>query len=251
MLRQDDRIALRAVVFILAALAMVGLAPRSAHAAAPGLVPGDWCQEVDGPRVPWSKDQRERTRERVDLALDELRVSNAIRAFHRVVVCRESYCGEASVRHRLGTDRDGVPEHGLGTHGLSLRWQAGKWGPDADPGLCTPEASVVVAHELVWRAVTRYGARSLLDVQAVYSGAVDCADGACRFLLPVRRARGLCSRLAAYGVDCRAAVDVDDLGVRLDLDERREFALALARRYLGAWLGRGAQVNTSSAPVNM
>lgn len=247
MLRQDDRLALRATLIALLILAALGLAPRPA-VAAPGLVPGDWCQDPAAARVPWTVEQRERTRERVDLALDELGVSRSIRAYHRVVVCRESYCGEASVRHRLGVDRDGVPEHGLGTHGLSLRWQAGKWGADADPGLCTPEASVVVAHEIVWRAFTRYGARSLLEVQAVYSGAVDCADGSCRFILPARRARGVCARLSEYGVDCLAELELADLGARPDLLERRELALSLARRYLGRWLGRSGSASNSLAP---
>jgi hypothetical protein len=236
----NDKPAVCAVLVMLAVLAISQAFACRAHAAQPALVPGDHCQDVDGRRVPWTSEARKRTRERVDAVLERVQVSQLIRAYHRVIVCRESFCGEASVRHRLGEDRDGRPENGLGAYGLSLRWQAGKWGDDADPGFCTPEASALVAHEIMWRAVTRFGARNLVEIQAVYSGAVTCSDDGCRFRLAASRRRGLCSRLSAYGVDCSAPVTENDLGQRLTLKERREVALSLARAYLARWLGRGS-----------
>jgi hypothetical protein len=176
---------------------------------------------------------------RVTATTEALGVSPIIAAFHALVVCREAFCGEASVRHVRGEDVLGR-EDGLGAYGLSLRWQAGKWGADADPAFCSPEVSAVVAHELVWRAVTRYEARNLVEVQSVYAGAVECREGRCRFTLSARRRRGFCARLSGYGFDCSAPISTADLGRRLRQDERREWALGRARTWLASWLGRSA-----------
>lgn len=233
----DDRIALRIILAIFTVLALLYARP-SAAADLPGLVPGDHCNARGEQRDPWSREDRERTQERVDIALADLRVSRAVVAYHRAIVCREAFCGESDVRHTLGRDGDGAREDGLGTYGLSLRWHAGKWGADADPAFCTPEVSTAVAHELIWRAVTRYGASTLLEVQSVYAGAVERRGGAWLFTLSPRKRDGLCRRLDAFGVDCRAPIGVEDLGRRLDADDRRAWALGLARRFVAGWLGR-------------
>jgi hypothetical protein len=232
----DDRLGLRIVLTILACLAL--LYACNAHAApAPALVPGDYCDARGEPRTPWTAEAKDRTRQRVSATTDALGVAPIIAAYHQLVVCREAFCGEASVRHLLGEDVLGR-EDGLGAYGLSLRWQAGKWGPDADPGFCSPEVSAVVAHELVWRAVTRYDAGNLVEVQSVYAGAVECRDGRCRFTLSARRRRGFCARLSGYGFDCATPISVADLGRRLAPDERRALALGLARTWMASWLGR-------------
>jgi hypothetical protein len=232
----DDRIALRIIIPILAVLALLW-ARQACAAARPGVVPGDYC-DAPGERVPWSDERKAASRGRVQATLAELGVTLAVRAFHDAVVYRESFGGEASVEHVQGADADGVPEYGLGTHGLSLRWHAGKWGDGADPAFCTPEVSTVVAHEIIWRAVTRYGARNLVEVQSVYAGAFDCRGGECRFTLSARRRRGLCSRLSARGVDCGAPISEEDLGRRLGPGERRAWALARARAWWAQRVGR-------------
>ena len=232
----DDRIALRITLAILTCLAL--LAARPCAAATPGLVPGDYCNAPDARRTPWTDDGKARTRQRVHATLRSLGVSSSVHAYHDAILYRESFGGEASVRHTIGEDSDGEQEHGLGAHGLALRWHASKWGDGADPGFCTPEVSTVVAHELIWRALTRFGARNLVEVQSVYAGAARCRGGMCSFTLAPKRRRGLCSRLAKRGVDCWAPITREDLGRRLGPEERREWALARARVAVAAWLGR-------------
>lgn len=228
---------LRIVLTILTCLACIGACP-SARAATPGLVPGDYCDDRGDDRTPWTDEAKRQTQLRVDVALRELGVSPIMRAFHRLVICRESFCGESSVRHVLGEDVLGR-EDGLGAYGLSLRWHGNKWdGEDLEPALCTPEVSTVIAHEIVWRAVTRYGARNLVEVQAVYAGAVTCEAGDCRFHLAALKRREFCRRLSAYGHDCAHPITTADLGRRLAKDERREWALALARRSAARMFGR-------------
>jgi len=227
---------LRITLAILTVLALLWARPASAGVIG-GLVPGDYCNDRSE-RVAWSRDQKRRTQERVDVALSDLRVAPIIRAFHRLVICRESFCGEASVRHTRGEDVRGV-EDGLGAYGLSLRWHGNKWdGSDLEPALCTPEVSTAIAHEIVWRAVTRYGARNLVEVQAVYGGFVECRSGDCSFTLPAAKRRRFCERLSGYGHSCWAPVTERDLGRRQSTEERRAWALGLARASVRRWVGR-------------
>ena len=233
---------MNARVIVLPVLLAIGLLVSRPCAAAPipGVIPGDYCNARDEPRVPWTRDAKRRTQTRVERVLGALRVAPIIRAFHRVVICREAFCGEASVRHTLGGDVRGR-EDGLGAYGLSLRWHKNKWpGEDLEPALCTIEVSTVIAHELMWRAVTRYGARNLAEVQAVYAGAVSCVEGDCRFELSLSKRRGFCERLSSHGYDCAAPITEQDLGRRLGPDERQEWALAQARAWVAGWLGRDA-----------
>lgn len=234
----SDRAPLAAALAILAAMALAQITCAGRAHAAPALVAGDHCNELGEKRTPWTREAKARARARVESTAVALGASRLIRAYHRAIVDRESFGGEASVRHTLGADSDGTPESGLGTHGLALRWHAPKWGADADPGFCSPEVSTVVAHELMWRAVTRYGASNLVEVQAVYSGAARCHAGSCEFPLASRKIAGLCSRLRKRGVGCYDRITVSDLGRRLGPEERRAWALRRARAAVAAWLGR-------------
>ena len=232
----DDRIALRITLAILTCLALLAARPCAAAPTA-GLVAGDYCNGRGEARTPWTREAKRRTQERIEGVLEDLAVAPIVRAFHRLVVCRESFCGEASVRHTLGEDVLGQ-EDGLGAYGLSLRWHANKWpGEDEDAAFCTPEVSAVVAHELMWRAVTRYGASNMVEVQAVYAGAVTCRNGDCSFELSASKRRGFCERLAGYGHSCWAPITERDLGRRLARSERREWALSRARASVAAWVG--------------
>ena len=234
----SDRAPLAAALALLAAMAFAQLACAGRAHAAPALVAGDHCNDPGAKRTPWTPEAKARARGRALDTARALGASRLIRAYHDVIIARESFGGEASVRHSLGADRDGTPEHGLGLHGLALRWHAGKWGADADPGFCSPEVSTVVAHELMRRAVERYGARNLVEVQAVYSGAARCHGGSCVFSLSSRKVAGLCSRLRSRGVGCYDIVSPADLGRRLDPEELRAWALGRARAAVARWLGR-------------
>jgi hypothetical protein len=242
-----DRLAVRLILCILAALAISQGCARIAQAS-PGIVPGDYCNDVGAPREPWSAEEKARTRARVQAACEALGASEIVCAFDDAIVWRESFGGEASVRHMRGVDADGTPEHGLGPMGLSLRWHADKWpGDDLDPALCTPEASVLVSHEIMWRAVTRYHATTVVELQAIFAGRFRCttvdrwgwlarAWPSIAWVLPAavrecwpaptaRMERDICERMQARGYYCHRRITVDDLGERVPLDERRAWVL--------------------------
>jgi hypothetical protein len=245
-----DRLAVRLILCILAALALSQGCARIAEAS-PGIMPGDYCNDVGAPRVRWSPEAKARTRARVQAACERLGASEIICAYDDAVVWRESFGGEASVRHMRGVDADGTPEHGLGPMGLSLRWHADKWpGDDADPAFCTAEASVVVVHEIMWRAVTRYHAQTIVDLQAIFAGRFRCTTvdrwgwlarawpsiawvlpAAARECWPAPTARmveDICERVRQRGHHCGRRITVDDLGLRVPLDERRTWVLRMA-----------------------
>jgi hypothetical protein len=250
-----DRAAARLVLVMLAVLglAQITCAGR-AIAAEPWHVPGDFCDEP-GTRTKWATSDKARTRARVRAACEALGASPIVCAYDDAVVWRESFGGAASVRHTRGTDADGTPEHGLGPMGLSLRWHSGKWdGDDEDPAFCSPEVSVVVAHEIYWRAVTVYGADSIADIQAIFAGRFVCENvdhfawlGRLPLLGPVvarwlpgpvkdcrpdptpEGEQDICERMAARGFNCHARVGASELGRRLSASERRQWAEGLAR----------------------
>ncbi len=245
-----DRLAVRFILTILAALALSQGCSRVASAS-PGIVPGDFCNDVGAPRVRWSAEDKARTRDRVQAACERLGASPIICAFDAAIVGREAFNGEASIRHTRGLDSDGTPEHGLGPMGLSLRWHADKWpGDDEDPSFCTAEVSVLVSHEIYWRAVTRYHAETIVDLQAIFAGRFGCTTvdrwgwltrawpmlaavlpGAERECWPMptqRMTADVCERMAARGFSCYRRITVDDLGERVPLDERRAWVLRMA-----------------------
>ena len=231
-----DQVFTRAAILALALLAALLLAPRDCEAS------GDACDPVDGPRSNWTPEAKRGTRDRVQAACEAAGAAPIVCAYWDAVVVRES-SGRASVVHRLGSDEDGTPELGLGAMGLSVRWHAAKWpGPAED--LCRPEVSFAVAHEIAHRAVSRYGAKTLVEVQAIYAGSWRCRElGAPRWwrlvpglrwlaqIVPARREcsplvsprvrRGTCSRMASRGHDCRTQISAEDLGPRVELGRRR------------------------------
>ena len=180
------------------------------------------CDPVDGAQHLWTPEAREETRRRVQRACKAAGASPLVCAYADAVVVRESD-GRPSIRHTLGEG-----ENGLGPMGLSLRWHADKWpGEDEDPMFCTPEASFVVAHAIMWRALTRYQATTILDVQAVYAGrwrCVDTAEGRSCFADPTRQTeKAICKRMQLRGFSCHQRVTRKDLGRKIPLAKRREF----------------------------
>jgi len=189
------------------------------------------CEPVGG-HYTWTQEARHETRSRAQAACEAVGASDAICAFVDAVVVRES-SGRSGVRHTKGRN-----ENGLGAMGLSLRWHRDKWpGKDEDPMFCQPEVSFIVAHAIMWRAVTRYHARSLLEVQAIYAGQWECfrdpeTDTRRCFANPtMRTVKSICGRLKMRGHDCHAPIDKSDLGKRIPFRERR----AWAERVAEAW----------------
>lgn len=174
----------------------------------------------------WTAEQRREVRLRIRAACQALGASPIVCAYADAVAVRES-SGRAGVWHTLGEN-----ELGLGAMGLSLRWHAGKWPGEADPDFCRPEVSLLVAHAIWWRAVTRYQARTLVEVQAIYAGRWRCwQEGerrVCRADPSHRGTRGICSRLKRRGFDCFHPIEPADLGRKHRRHERAELADQLA-----------------------
>lgn len=180
------------------------------------------CAPADEKLKP-TKEQRAETFARVAAACKRAGAAPIVCAYFDAVVMRESH-GNAGVRHYVGKN-----ENGLGPMGLSLRWNAKKWpGTDEDPMFCHPEVSFAVALRYVEKAITKYGARNFLEIQAVYGGSTECyvplgeERKVCR---PIIRNHGICTRLRKRGFKCLQKVTLKDLGDPPSYDERRQWAL--------------------------
>lgn len=198
------------------------------------------CDPVGGPRLRWTAETKAETRARVQAVCKHLRASPLICEYLDVVVCRESFCGAAGVRHTRA-----LGENGLGAMGLSVWWMRHLWpGTDEDPAFCQPEVTALVAIELVQRAVVRWNATNLVGVQAVYAGRfhtwVD--DEGVTHRAPGRGGEtlinpGLCARVnrrrlpSTKLASCMAPITAADVGRRVPARHRRELALELAARF--------------------
>ncbi len=189
------------------------------------------CDPREGPRVNWSQELRKETRKRVRNVCRNLRASPITCAYLDAVVVRES-SGRASVRHTKGKGEDG-----LGPMGLSLKWHADKWpGKDEDPMFCQPEVSALVALAIMYRAVSRFGARNMVEVQAIYGGSWECwpdYDGnrTCVVVVKPRHQKSICGRLSQRGFSCRAPITREDLGRPIPRYRRRKVARSLVEEY--------------------
>lgn len=198
-------------VAVLAGVAAAGyLADPPAPVVAPVDAAAPVCDSVDGSTLvaeARTPEARAATRAEARRTCEALGVAADLCDALDAVIVRESD-GVASVRHTQGPR-----EVGLGPAGLSLRWHAAKWGDDADPWFCSPHVSALVVLEIWRRAIVRYHATDLVELQAVFAGRwhVD-ADGRAWALHDRRRDTDWCHRLADYGVDCRRKVGRRDLG---------------------------------------
>jgi hypothetical protein len=253
----SDSHALRLVLCLLGSLALSQACAGSVDAAEPPEpwhVPGDYCSADDNART-WSAEDKQRTRDRLRLACEAVGGSDDYCAFWDAVTCREAWCGVASAVHVQGTDVDGEREFGLGPLGLSVKWHGDKWdGDDEDPAFCSPEVSFVIGHAIAWAAVERYGARNWVELQAIFGGGgrrvcfserlpsvlwmfehvpglswltlFAPVDTTCEVLTLPRHAQAICSRLGQRDIECRSPLTVEDLGEKIPLEKRREWALA-------------------------
>jgi hypothetical protein len=185
------------------------------------------CDPVDGPPIEWSTEQRAEVRARVAAACKAMRAVPEVCELLDVAGARES-SWSPSVRHVLGER-----ENGLGVLGLSKRWHAAKWPEPSEPAFCSPEASVIVALDIVRRAQDRWGARTLVEVQAVFAGRFRCVQEEdrreCFILVDRWRDADICKRLDQRGVDCRASLPKRAAGRKVPLEQRSALATELAR----------------------
>lgn len=113
--------------------------------------------------------------------------------------------------------------------GLDKRAHRDKWPGDPEPAWCTPEASVLVALHIARRAVKRWGARSVSDIQAVYAFRTARTEEGNLILVKDRRSdERLCRAMRARGHGCRTTVKLKDVGRWVPVPERPARAAELA-----------------------
>ncbi len=181
------------------------------------------CDSVDGARIAEARTKAAKrdTRARVQTVCRALRMSKEMCVFFDVIVCRESWCGVTTARHRKGPT-----EHGLGPMGLSLKWHANKWpGDDEDPMFCVPEVSAAVAAAIIRAAYYNYGAVNFTEVQAIYAGKFykNPDTGKMQPRQTHGRAKAICRRLERRGVDCWRKLSRKEFGRRVRTADRRVF----------------------------
>lgn len=158
------------------------------------------CDPIDGPRLEWTKSQRQQARE---MATDHLRAAGAsavFLAFVDAATIRES-SGAASRWHDGGS--------GLGPHGLNVRYH-GK-----GRNLCDPRQSAEAVRDLIARCIRRHRVSNIWEAQACYAGRFECiadAPGDCTAAMQDRTTDAICGRMAARGFDCYASIGTKDLG---------------------------------------
>lgn len=181
------------------------------------------CDSYDE-RHAWTHTERMQVRKRIEDACRALGAARIVCEYLDAVAVRES-SGMASRRHRRGENEDG-----LGPLGLSLAWNWDKWpGEDEDPMFCTPEVSVLVALDIIRRAITRYHAEDLLGIQAIYAGHWNCWEDRegkrqCR---PDIRSHNICDRMRMRGFACDVPITTKMLGPKVKLADRRAKAAEL------------------------
>lgn len=187
------------------------------------------CDPVDGPRIEWTDEQRAEVRSRVRAVTRWAKSARMVSDYLDAVGMRES-SWSPSVRHTLGKN-----ENGIGPLGLSQRWHGGKWPDDPEPAFCSPEASALVALDIVRRAQERWGARNLIEVNAVFAGRFKCVEEEgrkeCFIVRNLAKDRDICMRLEKRGVDCRAELPKNAAGRRVPVRDRPAVAADLELRW--------------------
>lgn len=183
------------------------------------------CDPDDGPRLVWSREQRREARARAKAACRALGASRLVCAWVDVAGLRES-SWRPSVRHRRGPNEDG-----LGILGLDKRSHRDKWPGDPEPAWCTPEASVIVALHIARRAITRWDAQNVSDIQAVFAfRTIRTDEGELLVAKDHRADERLCKAMRARGFGCRTPVKLKDVGRWVPVKDRpartRELAAA-------------------------
>jgi hypothetical protein len=188
------------------------------------------CDPETGEHRPLTHAIREETRARVRAVCSHLKASPAVCAYMDAIVVRES-SGNPGVRHTKGEG-----ENGLGAMGLSLKHHADKWpGRDEDPMFCLPEVSALVAHSIFWRAVDRYHAESIPEIQSIYGGFWECVGEGAEHRCFASREYGprsmMCKRMRARGFACHSFIGPEDLGKKIPFKDRRALALRLHENF--------------------
>lgn len=177
------------------------------------------CDPVDGPRLEWTRAERQAAR---DMANDSVRERGAkpiFVAFLDSATIRESSAA-ASRWHDGGV--------GLGLNGVNITTHASRWPTPLHPAICDPRVSAAVVQDIAHGCISRRGASTIWELQACFAGRFEClGDGIegkqCTGRQQDRTTSAICERMAKRGFGCHDSITVAQLGRRLTLDERRSW----------------------------
>lgn len=190
------------------------------------LVASAQCDKEDGTIVAESRtpEAKKETRTRILNTCRAVGFSWRMCDFMDAIVCRESACGVATVRHTLGPG-----EEGLGPMGLSIRWQKDKWPGSPDPEFCIPEVSAVVAAQVIRNAYFNYSARTIVQIQSIYGGRFGKINGRWRPVPHETLDQKICKRMEKRGIDCHRTIQASELGIEVPYEQRRAFVSSLLK----------------------
>jgi hypothetical protein len=182
------------------------------------------CDPVDGPKLTWTRADRQAARDMANSSVRERGASSHFVAFLDSVTIRES-SAMASRWH------DG--RAGLGLHGVNITTHRKRWPSPLNPAVCDPRVSAAIVQDIAHVAVSKYGATSAWEIQAVFAGRFECiGDGVdgktCTGRQQDRTTSAICERMTQRGFSCHAPISLAQLGRRMTLDEKREF--------VGVWM---------------
>jgi len=150
-------------------------------------------------RLEWTRAQRQEARE---MASDYLRETGAAPIFVAFVdeVGQRETSWTPSRWHDEGT--------GLGMHGLNVRY----FGEGVN--LCDPRESAEVVRNIARRAITKYGAKSAWEIQAIFAGRHECVTGVgmCSGWMQDKTTAAICGRMEHRGFACHDSITERDLG---------------------------------------
>lgn len=175
------------------------------------------CDPVNGPKVEYSAADRAEYYARIRASSIAHGESPITQAYWDAVTERESH-GRGAVRHTKGER-----ENGLG--GLGLGYIHHKKWPGPWDDMCTPEYAHATARVIAQIAIDKYGAKNILDIQAVYAGRMGCVGrtGDCPGWQQDMTSK-ICPRMAKRKFSCTTPITAKDFGVRVPYSERKLFA---------------------------
>jgi hypothetical protein len=184
--------------------------------------PSGKCDPVDGPRLEWSRGERKAARDMANDSVRERGASPIFIAFLDSVTIRES-SAFASRWHDHGT--------GLGLHGINIKTHRKRWPSPLNPAICNPRVSAAIVQDIAHDAITRHGATSAWDIQAVFAGRFECVgigEKTCTGEMQDRTTSAICDRMEKRGFGCYDPITKRDLGRRMTRDEKRD--------WVGVWM---------------
>lgn len=183
------------------------------------------CDPIDGPKLEWTRAERNEVRRIVQDTGSALGASFTVRAYLDAVTVRES-SGAASRWHDAGS--------GLGAHSVNITTHAKRWPAPLNPAICRPVVSTMVVQDTARDCIVRHSAATILDLQACFAGRFECMEAytgtkTCAGEQQDRTSSAICGRMEARQSSCQAEISLKDLGQLTPLADRARVAREIER----------------------